>query len=139
MREAIRTRPYSYRTEEAYTGWIRRFTLFHNKRHPAEMGKAEIEQFLTALTVKRNVAASTRNQALAAILFLYKEVLERDPGWLDDAMRAKRPRRLPVVLTRAEVEALLSELDGVMWTMALLLYGSGAPLDGVFTATSERH
>jgi hypothetical protein len=91
VRDAIRTRDYSYRTEEAYVGWIRRFILFHNKRHPAEMGKAEIEQFLTALAVKRNVAASTQNQALAANLFLYKDVLERDPGWLDDIVRARRP------------------------------------------------
>ena len=107
VRDAIRTRHYSYRTEEAYVGWIRRFILFHHKRHPAEMGKQEIEQFLTALAVKRNVAASTQNQALAAILFLYKQVLEYDPGWLDEVVRAKRPRRLPVVVTRCEVEALL--------------------------------
>ena len=128
VRDAIRTRHYSYRTEEAYVGWIRRFILFHNKRHPAEMGKAEIKQFLTALAVERNVAASTQNQALAAILFLHKEVLECDPGWLDDVVRAKRPRRLPVVLTRPEVEALLTVLDGVAWIMATLLYGSGLRL-----------
>ena len=87
VRDAIRTRHYSRRTEEAYVGWIRRFILFHGKRHPGEMGKMEIEQFLTALAVKRNVAASTQNQALAAILFLYKEVLARDPGLLDDVVR----------------------------------------------------
>ena len=128
VREAIRTRHYSYRTEEAYVGWIRRFILFHGTRHPAEMGKEEIEQFLTALATKRHVAASTQNQALAAILFLYKEVFERDPGWLDDVVRAKRPERLPTVLTRAEVEALLAALDGVPWVMAMLLYGSGLRL-----------
>jgi integron integrase len=128
VRDAIRTRHYSHRTEEAYVGWIRRFILFHQKRHPTEMGKAEIEQFLTALAVKRNVAASTQNQALAAILFLYKDVLERDPGWLDGVVRAKRPRRLPVVLTRPEVEALLAALEGVAWIMAMLLYGSGLRL-----------
>ena len=128
VRDAIRTRHYSYRTEEAYVGWIRRFILFHNKRHPAEMGKAEIQQFLTALAVKRNVAASTQNQALAALLFLYKDVLECDPGWLDDVVRAKRPQRLPVVLTRQEVEGLLAALDGVPWIMAMLLYGSGLRL-----------
>ncbi len=128
VREAIRTRHYSYRTEEAYVGWIRRFILFHGKRHPADMGKAEIEQFLTALAVKRGVAASTQNQALAAILFLYKHVLERDPGWLDDIVRAKRPRRLPVVLSRQEVEVLLAAVHGVPWIIAMLLYGSGLRL-----------
>jgi integron integrase len=128
VREAIRTRHYSYRTEEAYVGWIRRFILFHQKRHPAEMGKPEIEQFLTALAVKRNVAASTQNQALAAILFLYKDVLECDPGWLDDVVRAKRPQRLPTVLTRGEVEALLRALHGANWLMAMLLYGAGLRL-----------
>ncbi len=128
VREAIRTRHYSYRTEEAYVGWVRRFILFHGKRHPAEMGKAEIEQFLTALAVNRRVAASTQNQALAAILFLYKDVLGCDPGWLDDVVRAKRPQRLPVVLTRPEVDALLAALEGVSWIMAMLLYGSGLRL-----------
>jgi integron integrase len=128
VRDAIRTRHYSYRTEEAYVGWIRRFILFHHKRHPAEMGKPEIEQFLTGLAVKRNVAASTQSQALAALLFLYKEVLECDPGWLDDVVRAKRPWRLPVVLTRQEVEGLLAALGGVAWIMAMLLYGSGLRL-----------
>ncbi|HUI26338.1 MAG TPA: integron integrase [Candidatus Kryptonia bacterium] len=128
MRAAIRTRHYSYRTEEAYVGWIKRFILFHRKRHPAEMGKAEIEQFLTALAIERHVAASTQNQALGALLFLYKDVLERDPGWLDDVVRAKRPQRLPVVLTRPEVEALLRALDGTCLIMALLLYGSGLRL-----------
>jgi integron integrase len=128
VRDAIRTRHYSYRTEEAYVGWIKRFILFHHKRHPAEMGKPEIEQFLTALAVERNVAASTQNQALAALLFLYKDVLECDPGWLDDVVRAKRRQRLPVVLTRQEVEALLAALRGVLWLMAMLLYGAGLRL-----------
>jgi len=128
VREAIRTRHYSYRTEEAYVGWIRRYILFHHKRHPAEMGPPEITQFLTALAVKRHVSASTQNQALAAVLFLYKEVLGCDPGWLDDIVRAKRPERLPVVLNRAEVQALLAALDGVPWVMAMLLYGSGLRL-----------
>jgi len=92
------------------------------------MGKPEIEQFLTALAVKRNVAASTQNQALAAILFLYKDVLECDPGWLDDVVRAKRPQRLPVVLTQPETEALLRALRSVSWIMAMLLYGAGLRL-----------
>ncbi|MFI5399101.1 MAG: integron integrase [Candidatus Binatia bacterium] len=128
VRDAIRTRHYSYRTEEAYVGWVKRFILFHRKRHPADMGKPEIEQFLTALAVDRHVAASTQNQALAAILFLYKDVLERDPGWLDDVVRARRPERLPTVLTRPEVEALLGGLGGVNWIMATLLYGAGLRL-----------
>jgi integron integrase len=128
VRDAIRTRHYSYRTEEAYVGWIRRFIVFHQKRHPAEMGKLEIEQFLTALAVERHVSASTQNQALAALLFLYQQVLGCDPGWLDDVVRAKRPQRLPVVLTRAEVGALLAALTGVRWIMATLLYGSGLRL-----------
>jgi integron integrase len=128
VRDAIRTRHYSYRTEEAYVGWVKRFILFHHKRHPAEMGKAEIEQFLTALAVKRHLAASTQNQALAALLFLYKDVLECDPGWLNDVVRAKRPHRLPTVLTSAEVSALLAQLRGVHWLMAMLLYGSGLRL-----------
>ncbi len=128
VREAIRTRQYRPRTEEAYVGWIKRCILFHGKRHPAEMGKPEIEQFLTALAVKRRVAASTQNQALAGILFLYKEVLGTDPGRLEDIVRAKRGQRLPVVLTRLEVDALLGALDGVSWIMAMLLYGSGLRL-----------
>ena len=128
VRDAIRTRHYSYRTEEAYVGWIRRFILFHGKRHPAEMGKAEMEQFLTALAVDRHVSASTQNQALAAVLFLYQQVLGCEPGWLDDVVRAKRGERLPVVLTRAEVQALLAALDGVAWIMAMLLYGAGLRL-----------
>jgi len=100
----------------------------HCKRHPTAMGKAEIEQFLTALAVKGGVAASTQNQALAALLFLYKDVLELDPGWLDQVVRAKRPQRLPTVLTRAEVEVLLRGLQGVNWLMAMLLYGAGLRL-----------
>lgn len=128
VRAAIRTRHYSYRTEETYVGWIRRFILFHGKRHPAEMGKTEITAFLTSLAVEHHVAASTQNQALAAILFLYKDVLGQDPGWCDDIVRAKRPMRLPVVLTRAEVEALLRQLDGIVSLMATLIYGSGLRL-----------
>jgi len=128
VRDAIRTRHYSYRTEEAYVSWIRRFILFHGKRHPAEMGPPEITQFLTALPVDRHVSASTQNQALAAILFLYRDVMGCDPGWLDDIVRAKRPQRVPVVLTRSEVEALLAVLHGVSWLLAMLLYGAGLRL-----------
>ena len=125
VRQAIRTRHYSYRTEEAYLGWIRRFVLFHRQRDPAEMSAPDISRCLTSLAVDRNVAASTQNQALAAILFLYKDVLGRDPGWVDDVVRAKRPQRLPVVLSQQEVHAVLSVLDGVTWIMGMLLYGAG--------------
>ena len=111
VRAAIRARHYSLRTEEAYVGWIRRFILFHNKRHPAEMGESEINQFLTHLAVAENVAASTQNQALSAILFLYQAVLAKDLDRIDGVVRAKKPKRLPVVLTRDEVRALLGRMS----------------------------
>ncbi len=125
VRDTVRARHYSRRTEEAYIAWIRRYILFHGKRHPAEMGAAEITQFLTSLAVQRNVAASTQNQALSALLFLYREVLGQEVPWLDGIVHAKRPRRLPVVLTREEVRAVLGQLNGVPRLMALLLYGAG--------------
>ncbi len=125
VRDAIRARHYSRRTEEAYLAWIRRYILFHGKRHPAEMGAAEMTQFLTSLAVRRKVAASTQNQALSALLFLYREVLGQDVPWLDGIVHAKRPRRLPVVLTREEIRAVLGQLNGVPRLMALLLYGAG--------------
>jgi len=128
VRHAIRARHYSRRTEAAYTHWIRRFVLFHGKRHPAEMGEAEITGFLTHLAVRSRVSASTQNQALSALLFLYREVLRRELEWLDNVVRAKRPVRLPVVLSRREVEALLSGLRGAPRLMASLLYGSGLRL-----------
>jgi integron integrase len=128
VREATRMRHYSIRTEEAYVGWIKRFILFHDKRHPLEMGEAEITRFLSALAVQGQVSASTQNQALCALVFLYRYVLGQNLGWLDEVVRAKRPQRLPVVLTRPEVKALLSTLDGVHWSMASLLYGAGLRL-----------
>jgi integron integrase len=128
LREAIRARHYSLRTEEAYVGWVRRFILFHNKRHPAEMGEPEINRFLTHLAVAENVAASTQNQALSAILFLYQAVLEKDLDRLDGVVRAKKPKRLPVVLTRDEVRALLGRMSGVPKLAAWLLYGGGLRL-----------
>lgn len=128
VRDAVRMRHYSYRTEQAYVGWIRRFVLFNDKRHPAELGQAEVTRFLSALAVQGGVSASTQNQALAALLFLYREVLHAEVGWLDHLVRAKRPARLPVVLTRAEVEALLAGMHGVAWIMATILYGSGLRL-----------
>jgi Phage integrase, N-terminal SAM-like domain len=134
VRAAIRARHYSIRTEEAYVGWIRRFILFHNKRHPAEMGESEINQFLTHLAVREAVAASTQNQALSAILFLYQEVLERDLDRIDGVVRAKKPARLPVVLTRDEVRALLGRMSGTPKLVGLLLYGAGLRLNQTPTA-----
>ncbi len=124
MRMAIRARHYSYRTEKAYVGWVKRFIFFHRKRHPLEMAEAEITAFLSSLAA-RGVSASTQNQALSALLFLYREVLDRDLAWMDGIVRAKRPQRLPVVLIRDEVEAILSHLHGTHWIMASLLYGAG--------------
>jgi integron integrase len=128
VREATRTLHYSIRTEDAYVGWIRQFILFHGKRHPAEMGEGEVGEFLTHLAVERNVAASTQNQALSALLFLYKVVLERPLEMVDGVVRAKRPERLPVVLTRDEVRAVLERLTGAPRLAAGLMYGSGLRL-----------
>ena len=125
MRAALRARHYSRLTEEAYVAWIKRFIFFHGTRHPAELGAVEVTGFLTSLAVEHHVAASTQNQALSALLFLYRDVLEVDLPWLDGIVRAKRPARLPVVLTRAEVRAVLQRLDGVPRLMAYLLYGAG--------------
>ena len=128
VREVIRMRHYSIRTEQAYVQWIRRFILFHCKRHPREMGAQELTAFLSHLAVQSNVAASTQNQALHAILFLYRDVLKIDLPWLDQVERAKKPQRLPVVFTRDEVKALLAQLQGTTWLMAMLTYGSGLRL-----------
>jgi integron integrase len=127
VRDAVRLKHYSIRTEEAYVNWVKRYIVFHNKRHPAEMGAPEIEAFLTHLAVKENVAASTQNQAFSALLFLYREVLHQDLGPVD-ALRAKRPRRLPTVLTREETLRLIGCLSGTHQLMAKLLYGSGLRL-----------
>ncbi len=128
VREAIRTRHYSRRTEKAYVAWIRRYIFFHGKRHPADMGAAELTGFLTSLAVDGQVAASTQNQALSALLFLYREVLHQEVPWLDDLVYAKRPHHLPVVLSRDEVRAVLAEIHGVPRLMAVLLYGGGLRL-----------
>ena len=128
VRDAIRVCHYSIRTEQAYTGWIRRFILFHGKRHPAEMGKSEVEAFLTHLAVSGNVAAPTQNQALSAVVFLYKEVLGQELGWMEGVVRAKKPAKLPVVFTREEVRSIMARLDGVRWIVAMLLHGSGLRL-----------
>ena len=125
VREAIRVRHYSYRTELQYVAWIRRYILFHGKRHPADLGGADVEMFLSHLANSRHVAAATQSQALAALLFLYRHVLNADLPWLSNVVRARRPKRLPVVLTRADVKRVLAQLDGVHRLIASLLYGSG--------------
>ena len=128
VRDAIRTKHYSIRTEEAYVNWIRRYILFHDKRHPKDMGSAEITAFLTYLAVEQNVAASTQNQALSALLFLYRHVLEKELVGSIDAVRAKKPKRLPTVLTKPEVFRVIGFLSGTHQLMAKLLYGSGLRL-----------
>ncbi|MBX6421543.1 MAG: integron integrase [Nevskia sp.] len=128
MREALRVAHYSLRTEQAYVDWARRFILFHGKRHPREMGAAEVGAFLTHLATDRNVSASTQNQAKAALLFLYKRVLGIELSWLSEVVQAKVKKRLPVVLTPREVRGLLHELNGTMWLIASLLYGTGMRL-----------
>lgn len=128
VRDRLRVKHYSIRTETQYVLWIRRFILFHDKRHPREMGAAEVEAFLTHLAVAGGVAAATQNQALSALLFLYREVLGIDLPWLDKVVRAKTPQRLPVVLTRQEVAAVLDRMSGVHGLMARLLYGTGMRL-----------
>jgi integron integrase len=121
----IRVKHYSRRTEQAYVDWIKRYIFHHGKRHPKEMGSVEVEGFLSYLAVSRNVSASTQNQAKSALLFLYKEVLGVELPWLDNVTQAKMPKRLPVVLAKDEVQAVLNRLDGTMWLIASLLYGSG--------------
>lgn len=128
LRKRIRYRHYSYRTEQVYVEWVRRFVRFHQRRHPREMGAPEIEAFLIHLATERDVAASTHNQALSALLFLYGEVLGVELPWLGEIARPRRARRLPVVLTRDEVRAVLTLLDGVPGLMTQLLYGTGMRL-----------
>ena len=128
VRDAIRRRHYSIRTEATYCDWIRRYILYHGKKHPMDMGAAEIERFLTHLAVAGMVAASTQNQALCALVFLYKHVLKLEINEKINAQRAKRPKRLPVVLSRAEVDRLMANLQNIHWLMAGLLYGTGMRL-----------
>ena len=127
-RDICRYRHYSIRTEETYLQWIRRFILFHGKQHPDKLGENDVRAFLTHLAVHGKVAASTQNQALSALLFLYDAVLQHPLGWINNVERAKRPIRLPVVLTRDEVQAVLSQMTGTYRLMANLLYGSGLRL-----------
>lgn len=128
LRSELRSRHYSPRTEQAYVRWVRRFVRFHGMRHPSEMGETEANQFLSHLATERTVSASTQNQALSALLFLYRRVLGRDLGALGPLVRARKPARLPVVLTAADVQAVLMRLEGDTWLMASLLYGSGLRL-----------
>ena len=125
VRHRLRTLHYSYRTEQQYLGWIRRFILFSGRRHPATLGAAEIEAYLSHLATDRKVSASTQNQALSAILFLYQKVLKLELPWLDGITRARRSRYLPTVLTQAEVRAVLAKLDGRAWLIVSVLYGGG--------------
>jgi integron integrase len=125
VRATLRTAHYSIRTEHNYINWIKRYIFFHNKRHPDTMAAKEIGDFLTHLAMKRNVTAGTQNQALNAIVFLYKKVLKKEPGVFEGVIRAKRSQRLPTVLTRDEIQRLFAALTGTSKLMATLLYGTG--------------
>jgi len=128
FRETIRARHYSRRTEKAYAGWIKRYVFFNGRRHPRDMGVAEVKHFLSALAIEGRVSASTQNQAFSALLFLYRDVLGQALPGLEDVVRAKRPVRLPTVLSRDEVQAILRHLHGMPWLMASVMYGSGLRL-----------
>ena len=128
VRDVIRTKHYSRRTEKTYVSWIKRYIYFHDKRHPKNMGRSEIEAFLTHLAVNRNVAASTQNQAFNALLFLYKEVLELEFDEIKGVARAKKPQKLPVVFAKNEVHAILDHLENDKWLIGHLLYGAGLRL-----------
>ena len=128
LRETLRTRHYSRRTEQTYSHWVKRFVYFHKMRHPEEMAEPEINTFLTHLAVKERVSSSTQNQALSALLFLYRHVLNREIGELRDVIRARKPKRLPVVLTKDEVKTVIGNLKGDKWIMANLMYGAGLRL-----------
>ena len=128
MRHVLRLKHMSIRTEEAYVSWVRRFILFHQKRHPKDMGAEEIRVFLTHLAVHDKVAASTQNNALCALLFLYRHVLKQSFPELGEIEWARKPRRMPTVFSMAEVQAVLAQLSGVNWLMASLLYGAGLRL-----------
>jgi site-specific recombinase XerD len=143
VRNRCRLRHLALSTEHAYVGWIRRYILFHHKRHPLEMGAAEVSAFLTHLAVAGRVSASTQNQALSALLFLYREVLQRDFGWLSDVVRANRPKRLPAVFTPEEALAILGELSGMRWLMGMwgwqYVYPAGRPSIDPRSGARRRH
>src|SRR5450631_1422501 len=127
VRESLRARHYSPRTEKAYVAWIRRFIIFHGKRHPETLAEPEIGAFLSSLA-EADVSSSTQNQALAALLFLYQQVLQRELAWLGNLVHAKRPKHVPVVLSREEVRLVLAQIDGIPWLVCALLYGGGLRL-----------
>lgn len=129
LRYELQCRHYSRKTETAYRSWVRRFVLFHNLKHPNEMGEKEINAFLSHLAVKRRVSASTQNQALSALLFLYRHVLKREISDLGDMIRARKPKRLPIVLTREEAKAVMNRLHGQIWIIGCLMYGAGLRLN----------
>jgi len=137
IRNEIRMRQYSRRTEKCYVSWVKQYVRFHGYRHPADLGKAEATAFLSALATDRNVSASTQNQALSALLFLYRHVLRQELGWLDDVVRAKRPSRLPVVLTPGEVKAVLGKMEGTAHLVAAVLYGTGMRLGEALTLRAK--
>ena len=125
VRNVIRCKHYSIRTEQSYVDWIKRYIYFHNKRHPKDMGESHISDFLTYLAVKKKVASSTQNQAMCALVFLYREVLKKDIGDFEGLIRAKKTQKLPVVFTREEVKQILLQLNGANWLMGQLIYGAG--------------
>jgi len=129
LRYALRSRHYSGRTEETYCLWVKRFVFYHKLRHPADMGEKEINTFLSHLAIEEKVSASTQNQALSAVLFLYRHVLNRGIGDLGEVIRARKPKRLPIVMTRDEVKTVLNHLDGQNWLLASLMYGAGLRLN----------
>lgn len=133
MRAELRSRHYSRRTEETYCAWVKRYIFFHGLRHPKEMGEKEINQFLSRLAIEGGVGASTQNQALSALLFLYRKVIKREVDALEDVVRARRTKRLPVVMTREEVRTVMSRLDGQAWLAACLMYGAGLRLNECLT------
>lgn len=128
VREIIRIKHYSIRTEQAYVQWIRRYIIFHGRKHPTSLGSEELTAFLSDLAVRGKVSAATQNQALNAVLFLYRDVLKIDLPWVDEVQRAKRSTHLPVVLTRREVKSLLAQLEGTVWLMTSITYGGGLRL-----------
>jgi len=128
LHENLRSRHYSRKTEQTYCMWVKPFCHFHNLRHPAEMAEPEINEFLTHLAVKERVSASTQNQALCALLFLYRHVLKQEIGNLGDIIRARKPKRLPIVMTREEIKSVLGQLKGEKWLMASLMHGAGLRL-----------
>ncbi len=124
----LRVKHYAYKTEQTYVDWIKRYILFHNKRHPQEMGEKEVADFLSYLTIKRNVSPTTQSQALNALVFLYRHVIERPLGDISGIVRSKKKPKMPTVLTTSEVKSILDQLSGVHWLIVCLLYGSGLRL-----------